>query len=78
MAEQIITLGIGATPNNLTPFITTGLEIGAILVITGVIGDAAYVMAGNTAANVETAVLHGNVRRGTLAAAVDESGLAKG
>lgn len=28
MAEQIITLGIGATPANLTPFITTGLEIG--------------------------------------------------
>ena len=29
MAEQIITLGIGGTPASLTPFITTGLEIGA-------------------------------------------------
>lgn len=29
MAEQIITLGIGATPDDLTPLITTGLEVGA-------------------------------------------------
>lgn len=28
MAKQIITLGIGAM-DNLTPFITTGLEVGA-------------------------------------------------
>lgn len=28
MAESIITLGIGATPVSLTPFITTGLLIG--------------------------------------------------
>lgn len=34
MAEQIITLGIGGTPASLTPFITTGLEIGAVLLIT--------------------------------------------
>ncbi len=31
MAESIITLGIGATPENLTPFITSGLFIGAPL-----------------------------------------------
>lgn len=33
MAEQIITLGIGATPANLIPFMTTGLEIGAVVAI---------------------------------------------
>ena len=36
MAEQIITLGIGATPATLTPFITSGLEIGEAVVIVGV------------------------------------------
>ena len=36
MAEQIITLGIGATPATLTPFITSGLEIGDAVVIVGV------------------------------------------
>lgn len=30
MAESIITLGIGATPTNLTPFITTGLFSAAL------------------------------------------------
>lgn len=29
MAEQIITLGIGGTPANLTPFILSGLDIDA-------------------------------------------------
>jgi hypothetical protein len=33
MAEQIITLGIGGTPDSLTPFITTGLEIGVSMVV---------------------------------------------
>ena len=28
MPESIITLGIGATPDDLTPFITTGLHLG--------------------------------------------------
>lgn len=37
MAEQIITLGIGATPANLTPLLTSGLEIGEAAVITGII-----------------------------------------
>lgn len=32
MAEQIITLGVGGEPENLTPFITTGLEVGAVAV----------------------------------------------
>lgn len=33
MAEQIITLGVGGEPENLTPFITTGLEVGAAIVV---------------------------------------------
>jgi hypothetical protein len=31
--EQIVTLGIGGTPASLTPFITTGLEIGEFVFI---------------------------------------------
>jgi hypothetical protein len=34
MAKQIITLGIGAM-DTLTPFITTGLEIGVVATISG-------------------------------------------
>jgi hypothetical protein len=34
MAKQIITLGIGAM-DTLTPFITTGLEVGAVVAISG-------------------------------------------
>lgn len=30
--EQIVTLGIGGTPATLTPFITTGLEVGQPMV----------------------------------------------
>jgi hypothetical protein len=33
MAKQIITLGIGAM-DTLTPFITTGLEVGAAVTVT--------------------------------------------
>ena len=29
MAEQIITLGIGGTPANLTPFVLSGLDVSA-------------------------------------------------
>lgn len=39
MAEQIITLGVGGEPENLTPFITTGLEVGAVAVVVVVCVD---------------------------------------
>lgn len=43
MAKQIITLGIGPI-DNLTPFITTGLEIGALTLLTsGNIGNAVFI-----------------------------------
>lgn len=35
--EQIVTLGIGGTPATLTPFITTGLEVGTTEPITGLV-----------------------------------------
>jgi hypothetical protein len=34
MAESIITLGIGATPVSLTPFITSGLLISSVVIDT--------------------------------------------
>lgn len=44
MAEQIVTLGIGGTPANLTSFITTGLEIGEVSLFTaGSIGNTAFI-----------------------------------
>lgn len=41
MAKQIITLGIGAM-DSLTPFITTGLEVGVAIVLTAR-GGGAYI-----------------------------------
>jgi hypothetical protein len=42
MAKQIITLGIGAM-DTLTPFITTGLEIGAAVTVAASDKTAAFI-----------------------------------
>ncbi len=56
MAESIITLGIGATPVSLTPFITTGLLVGTISVDETVIGATIITNTGVTTAVTSSGV----------------------
>lgn len=53
MAESIITLGIGGTPDNLTPFITSGLLIGAVIEISTSGKNAVFVNLNDSAIYLE-------------------------
>jgi len=65
MAESIITLGIGATPVSLTPFITSGLLIGAA-VATTTITATVITRSGATTAVTRTGATTAVTNTGTI------------